>query len=149
MTGDTPPPSYAFEGHAVVENLEAIHRLIAQAGADHPEIPEADLMMFETAVTEIAGNVIEHGEPPGQVDFMLAVQVGPDRLVATLRDTGAEFDPDLSADMPDPDTMLEGGRGVPISRAVLDELEFRREDGCNIWWMVRNVTFLKDQNSAT
>lgn len=58
-----------------------------------------------------------------------------DRLEACLRDSGEEYDGDLSAVMPG--ELAESGRGFALAEAALDELRYHREDSCNVWTMVR------------
>jgi serine/threonine-protein kinase RsbW len=60
VTGD-----YLLEGLAVPESLNLLHDLLERVGREHPDLDAGDLMMFETAVIEVAGNVVEHGRPPG------------------------------------------------------------------------------------
>ncbi|MFC4616818.1 hypothetical protein ACFO3K_18975 [Cellulomonas algicola] len=63
MTGE--PREYVLEGFAVPEELSHVSDLLELAGAEHPEVDPTDLMLFETAVVEIANNVVEHGKPHG------------------------------------------------------------------------------------
>jgi serine/threonine-protein kinase RsbW len=127
--------AYALDGLAVPEELDRLHELLEQVAADHPALPAGEVMMLETAVMEIAGNVIEHGRPPGTVRWHFAVEVGP-TLVATLRDSGEEYAVDLAAEMPD--VLAEDGRGLPLSRLALDELRYDRDGDANVWTMVRH-----------
>jgi hypothetical protein len=48
-------------------------------------------MMFETAVIEVAGNVVEHRRPPGHVTWAFRLSVLGDRLEARLSDSGEEY----------------------------------------------------------
>ena len=50
--------------------------------SEHPDLDAGDLMMFETAVIEVAGNVVEHGRRPGSVTWAFRLSVLPDRLEA-------------------------------------------------------------------
>ena len=43
--------------------------LLEAVGREHPDLDRGALMLFETAVIEVAGNVVEHGRPPGQVQW--------------------------------------------------------------------------------
>lgn len=119
--------------------LEQIQQLIAQARSDHPGLPASDLIRFETAVIEVAENVVRHGQPLGQIHIDFTLVIGSDRIAATLCDTGDEFTPDLAAEMPDPDLLVESGRGLPLARKLLHELDYQREDNRNIWTMARDV----------
>ncbi|WP_052437035.1 ATP-binding protein [Georgenia sp. SUBG003] len=92
-------------------------------------------MMFETAVIEVAGNVVEHGRPEGRVVYRFRLAVLPDRVVARL-EAGQEVDGDPGAPgLPDP--LAEQGRGLALTRAVLDEFSYERLDGTNVWHLVR------------
>ena len=133
MAGD-----HALTGLAVPEGLDQLHDLLERVGAAHPEVSPADLMLFETAVIEIAGNVVEHGRPPGGVHWTFAIDVEPDRITAQLHDDGQAFHEAgtlAHAEMPDADA--EAGRGFALASQVLDELSYERRDGANHWSMVR------------
>ena len=125
---------YELRGRAVLESLEGLHALLERAGSDHPEVA-SDLMLFETAVIEIVGNVVEHGRPPGEVDYVFRLTVEPDRLDGVLSDSGAPLPESRTSIMPNP--WEENGRGLALARSVLDELTYRHEDGQNLWRMTR------------
>lgn len=127
---------YTLSGLAVPEGLESLHDLLARAALDHPSLPSGDVMMLETAVMEIAGNVIEHGKPSGAVAWNFTLEVGPP-LRATLADSGEEYVETWTGEMPD--ELAESGRGLALADAVLDQLLYERRDTINVWTMVRNV----------
>ncbi len=131
MTGD-----YVLEGLAVPQTLDALHDLLERVGAEHPELAAADLMLFETAVIEVAGNVVEHGRPPGEVRWTFRLEVRPDGLQARLSDGGAEY-PGGTWGTEMPDAMDEDGRGLALATAVLDSLTYERTADANHWTMVR------------
>jgi serine/threonine-protein kinase RsbW len=127
---------YTLDGLAVPESLGLLHDLLEKVAEDHPGLSPNDLLLFETAVIEIAGNVVEHGRPPGEVRYTFTLAVLPDRLEAVLTDTGEEVpDPD-GADLM-PDGWDETGRGLPLARAALDELSYARGDDGNLWRMTK------------
>ena len=133
MTGD-----YLLEGLAVPETLNLLHDLLERVGQEHPEIDGGDLMMFETAVIEVAGNVVEHGRPSGHVTWAFRLSVLPDRLEAQLSDSGEEYPGGAwGTDMPD--AMEEDGRGLALATAVLDSLVYERAGDVNEWSMVRRL----------
>ena len=137
MTGDL----YELGGLAVPGDLEQLHDLLEQASAEHPHVPAADVMMFETAVMELANNVVEHGRPAGQVRWQFSLRVLPDALTARLSDSGEEYPGWHTTGVPEmPGEMAESGRGLALASAVLDELDYRREDGVNVWLMRRTLT---------
>lgn len=133
MTGD-----YLLDGLAVPDSLNLLHELLEQVGSEHPELTASDLMLFETAVIEVAGNVVEHGKPPGEVSWRFRLAVRADRLEGTLSDSGEEYPGGAwGTDMPD--TMEEDGRGLALATAVLDSLVYERAGNVNEWTMVRRL----------
>jgi serine/threonine-protein kinase RsbW len=132
VTGD-----YVLEGLAVPESLNLLQDLLERVGRDHPGLGAGDLMMFETAVIEVAGNVVEHGRPRGRVTWAFRLSVLPDRLEAQLSDSGEEYPGGTwGTSMPD-DLLQENGRGLALATAVLDSLDYRRSRGANHWTMLR------------
>ncbi|KAE8764938.1 ATP-binding protein [Georgenia thermotolerans] len=129
---------YLLEGLAVPESLSDLHDLLERVAADHPDVDPGDLMMFETAVIEVAGNVVEHGRPHGKVLYTFRLRVLPDRVEARLREASQAVAPDVvAAEMPDP--LAEDGRGLALSRAMLDELRYERIGDANVWTLVRRL----------
>jgi len=132
---------YALRGLAVPESLNRLQDLLDQVRREHPELDETDVSMFETAIVEIHGNVVEHGHPPGQVIYAFELEVSSDRLVGILADTGVAA-PDLSGMDELPDEMAESGRGLWLAKATLDDLQYARAGDRNTWKLVRNRTDL-------
>lgn len=139
MTGDDAPgcKEYVLEGFAVPDQLDAVHTLLAQAADEHPSLDPTDVMLFETAIIEIANNVVEYGRPEGEVRWKFTIRVRENEIEAELDDTGQMFTPAQGKAMPGADA--EGGRGLPIAEALLDRIEFRRMDDTNHWRMVRRL----------
>lgn len=133
-----PGDHYELSGLSVPADLERLHQLLERASVEHPHVPSSDVMMFETAVMELANNVVEHGRPTGRVVWQFRFDVRADALEAQLSDNGVEYegwDPEASHEMPGP--LAESGRGLALAEAVLDELGYRRTDGVNVWTMLR------------
>jgi serine/threonine-protein kinase RsbW len=129
MTGD-----YRVDTLALPETLGLVHELLDRVRAEHPDVAPADLTLMETAVIEIATNVVEHGRAPGTIHYSFTLEVRPDRLLGRLRDAGP---PLPESERPMPDTDSEDGRGLAIARVALDDLGYRRVDGHNEWTMLR------------
>lgn len=93
---------------------------------------------LETALVEVAANVIEHtrrSDPHEGRRFVLDLTAHDTELVAVLSDNGMPVDIDLSAvTMADPED--EGGRGLALAIAALDRLEHHHEGGRNVWVLV-------------
>lgn len=128
---------FTIEGWAVPDGLEDLHDLVEGARTAHPEVEADAFMMMETAVIEIAGNVVEHGLPPGQVWWSFTLRVRPEHVEGVLADDGQQYEGDLSSVMPDP--LAESGRGIALARAALDQLHYAHTGGKNVWTMRRDL----------
>ncbi len=117
------------------ECIERVHQLLDELFADVGDMREEDRIGFETAVAEIAANVVEHAGGP-QVALNLRVRVFPDRLEALFVDTGAAPTVDMT-DLPVSSPLAERGRGLSLARWMVDEVVYERLDEQNVWRIVR------------
>lgn len=136
MGGDS--GGYRLDGFAVPAELDRVHRLLEIAAADHPEVDATDLMLFETAVIEIANNVVEHGRPHGEVSWRFLLTIDAREMRADLYDSAQEVAVDLHAVMPEADA--ESGRGLSLANALLDEISVERTGSGNHWRLVRHLS---------
>jgi anti-sigma regulatory factor (Ser/Thr protein kinase) len=133
---------------ALDEFHAALDRFWAAAARSSPPTPEeAWRHEFATAVIEIGTNIVSHSRSaersPALVVFRLRLYA--DRVEACLLDRGIPFvePPDhgsgwsgLAVD--DVASLPEGGYGLPIARAALDGLRYRRSfHGTNFWHLVK------------
>ena len=127
-----------YELHACAgpDFLEEVHCFLERVWATSPDVSGIDRMMFETAVIEIAANIIEHGSPGAGPQCELTIEVYPDRLDAHFSDDGiiALVNVDTAAM---PDALAEGGRGLAIAKAALDGLTYERRNNTNFWTLNR------------
>jgi serine/threonine-protein kinase RsbW len=132
-----------FEFHAsfadLDEGLAVLHssmdRLRATLGRDRDDM---SLLLFETALGEIGGNVLTHGRPAGterSVDYSLRCDHG--LVEASLVDFGAPVHEHLGRDMPEHES--ESGRGLAMARSLLDELGYERDGELNRWRLVKRL----------
>lgn len=114
---------------------QVVEEFAREAGFD----PQ-DSHAITLAVGEAAGNVMKHSYQ-GRTDrtFSVACNLEPDGVEVTIRDTGEPFDPSCKPVLA-PDEIRPGGRGLFLMRAIMDEIEYQRENGSN--W-VRMKKFLK------
>ena len=87
-------------------------------------------------VEELGTNVVNYAYADGdEHEFSISVTSGDRALTLEVVDGGRPFDPLEEAPAPDLDASLEdrpiGGLGVYLVRTIMDELRYRREDGCN------------------
>jgi serine/threonine-protein kinase RsbW len=117
------------------DDLDSVHDFLEQVLAEEAaHISDEDRMAFETALIELAGNVIQHadGEDEDGTVCLLTVSVVGGRLRAELTDS-AEAGTVRLVGRSMPDELDESGRGIPFIQALVDSLEYRREGSRNIW----------------
>ncbi|MFT4513738.1 MAG: serine/threonine-protein kinase RsbW [Planctomycetota bacterium] len=100
------------------------------------EDPEGTRYNILLALQEMVTNVLRHGyqldeEKPVEVVFELT----DDQLQVELRDQGPSFDP-LAYDGGESEFEMGmptevGGFGIRIARMVMDDVQYRRDDGWN------------------
>ncbi len=129
----TVPGTLAYRAVAVRAVAEACRLITAPPPADGPASIDAgggfDLHVpfdaeFVSAFAEIFNNIAIHAyQRRGGGDVDLAITIDGDTLIVEARDHGAAFD--LSkVSGPDLDALPEGGMGIHIARALLDEISY-------------------------
>lgn len=106
----------------------ALSGLLRRRG--YSEDAVADLKL---ALTEACSNSVRHAYDHDDGQVHLAFTVASDRVTIEIRDEGAGFHED-DIDCPEcqgiPEIRLsEGGMGISIIRAVVDNFDLRRPDG--------------------
>lgn len=125
------------EGLADTDWLERVHDGCDRLWTQGPQVPDPDRFRFESAVIELATNVIRHSRPhgPGPVRTELVLHSQPSQLSAALSDDGAPVRVDLD---PEPvDDLAESGRGIRLVLRAVDSLSLAREQGRNVWRIAR------------
>lgn len=126
------------------ECFDAVSDELGRLWTDAPQVDATDRMLFETALIEIVGNLVEHARTPlgDPVDLDLQLAVDPATVRARLQDNGVwppmEATDMAGAGMPE-DELAEGGRGLAMATALAEIKHIRIEDG-NIWTVVRTRT---------
>jgi serine/threonine-protein kinase RsbW len=118
--------------------FDVVQDALVELWTDAEDVGPTDRMLFETALIEIVGNLVEHARQPdgGPVDVHMQLLVHPDRIEATMRDNGVPSSVEsTTADMPD--EFAEGGRGLALASAVADLAHVREDDG-NTWTIIRH-----------
>ena len=130
------PPACELTVSARPEGIEAIHDLVQSLWLQGPTISATDRMRFETAVIEVASNIVKHataGAPgPEEVTIELMLMAEPDRVTARFCDDGSAAEVDLALTQM-PDTTAEFGRGIALAQVLVDDLTYERSVCSNIW----------------
>jgi serine/threonine-protein kinase RsbW len=97
-------------------------RLALSGLARSSPIPDELLADLKLAVTEACGNVVRHAYPDAEGDVVVSYAVDGDRLVVTIEDQGVGIERDGWDGATSSVTQHDGGMGMAIMRAVVDDL---------------------------
>lgn len=105
------------------EYLPHLRRIIsclaASVGMGSQEVQDAKL-----AFNEACSNAIRHGSPQGENNFINIRFITNSQWIMTeITDEGAGFDPST---LPPKDTSTPGGLGIPLMKALTDNVEFEK-----------------------
>jgi anti-sigma regulatory factor (Ser/Thr protein kinase) len=112
-------------------------------GAEH-ELPADVLFKLNVSLDEVLTNIISYGyddEDEHQID--IRVTLDREAIAVRVEDDGRAYNPletpapDLAADI---DERPIGGLGVHIVRSMMDALEYRRENGRNVFTMRKRLS---------
>jgi anti-sigma regulatory factor (Ser/Thr protein kinase) len=93
------------------------------------------LARLELAMEEILVNIIHYAYPESSGDIALSFSGNEDGTVIEVRDRGVPFNP---LDLPDPNLQASvedrpiGGLGIYFARKIADNMEYLREEDCNV-----------------
>ena len=126
--------------------IDAVARCIefAAAQARDAGFSLARVREVELVVEEVVANICRYsyGDQPGSVEFCCR-RLDGEQLALEFIDHGRPFDmlalpaPDLSVDLDQRDI---GGLGVPMLRALVDQVTYRREGARNILCVIVHAT---------
>lgn len=111
-----------------------------------PYIPEDDGIQFKIrlSVEEVVENVVRYAYSDGSGWLEAGVELEGDGLMLAIeiKDAGVPFNP-LDAGEPDLDASLEdrkiGGLGIFLTKQMMDSVEYRFSDGCNVLTMKKKL----------
>ncbi len=106
-----------------------ILRRVAESLLRGLDVPEQSIDDVTVALSEACGNVIRHAV--GTHEYGVRLSVDDDHCSIEVCDLGEGFDPAELATPPeglDDRGRAEEGRGLPLLEALMDDLEFVRED---------------------
>lgn len=130
--------SHALVLVAPPDTIGRVHELLERMWADAPHISAIDRMSFETALIEVAANVIQHANHGNPVECTVAVDATGGSISATLIDTGEQAGLELST-VEMPEGAVESGRGLAIVKALVDEISYDSDGTVNCWRLTRRL----------
>lgn len=115
------------------DTIDDVHDLLDRLWAAEPTISNDDRMRFETALIELASNVIQHAAPDTGVDWMVNVGCDASLLTAQLVDSAPAVSLGSAGPRPMPDELAEDGRGLAFVRLLVDSATFANTTAGNEW----------------
>lgn len=118
---------------ATLGEIDRAREFLRQSVADF-SLNEEEFFKLELALVEICVNVIRYAyaDEPGEITLSLWTIPG---VCLEIRDAGRPFDPRL-VPAPDLEGLLSsdrrGGLGVYLARSLVDDFDYRREEGENV-----------------
>jgi serine/threonine-protein kinase RsbW len=130
MTGET----VELEIPARAEFVALARLVVSAMASSDTELPDERIDDLKIAVSEACTNAIEaHGAIDTVERVLVRCRAHHDRLEVDVEDRGEGFDPSTLPDHPpvtDPDRLkFERGLGIPLIRALVDEVDFSSSDG--------------------
>ena len=130
--------AHTLETRAAPSCLDEVHALFEELWLDVPDVAATDRMAFQTAVAEVAANIVEHAAKGRDVSLRLVLEAGEEQVEAHLEDGGYPYDDAAdAAEAGAGDELAEHGRGLVIARALTDELVYQRDGALNRWYLTR------------
>jgi serine/threonine-protein kinase RsbW len=122
--------------HTPPDDPDAVYAALASLWHERADVDEMDRMMFDTALVELVSNVIQHAMSTTTVMCRLHIAAGDDELSAVLVDTGEPPDIDIGPRAM-PDEFAESGRGLAFIQALVDDFQYERSEGRNVWTITK------------
>lgn len=98
--------------------------------------------MIHLVVEEIVVNIVDYAYPEGNGYLVVCINSDGKELTIEFRDHGIPFNP-LEQSKPDLDIPLEersiGGLGIFLTKEMMDNVEYRYEQGENILIIKKNL----------
>lgn len=122
------------------DDINSVHSILETIWSDNNWVGEVDRMSFDTALVELASNVIKHISAEQNLSCLVTVKISPDRIEAIFVDTGKLVNIELKNHLSIPDEFSESGRGMPLINALVDQFIYTRSGKLNQWKIVRELT---------
>jgi len=130
------PTDYQMVIRSPPNTVNDAHDFLESVWLQRPDIDDREQMTVATIVSELVTNIIQHN-PRREVLCELTLRIEPGRLIIETFDTGEQTSAGAwDAEMPGDEA--ERGRGLPLISLLADSVEYRRQDGRNLWRISRS-----------
>jgi serine/threonine-protein kinase RsbW len=118
--------------HSPPDDLDTVQDYIQRVWSTAPGVDEMDKLKFETALVELAANIISHANGGHGVEGNLSITIDDERIRGLITDSSGASEVELGRRAM-PDEMAESGRGIAFIQRLVDVLHYERRDGENLW----------------
>ena len=123
-----------------LDEMERLASAVEDFGRDD-DWPADLTYQVNLALEELWLNVVNHGHDSGLHEVEIELTSEAEALTIEITDDGKPFDPLQDAPKPSVNAPLDdrpiGGLGVYLVRTLMDEMEYKREDGKNRLTLVK------------
>lgn len=121
------------------DDINTVHNFIENVWESNPELDAMDRLRFETALIELAANVIQHGGKGGSIVATVSLSIDDDVIRGQIVDQSEAGAVELGLrEMPD--EYAESGRGIAFIQRLVDVLHYERNGGDNLWMIEKRRT---------
>ena len=135
-------PAAQLTLNAEIEEFERL-RTWLQGIALKLKLPEKTICQLMIAADEVFTNIAEYAYPGTSGPVTVSAEQNGSQLKLTFSDSGRAFDP-LENSEPDITLPLEkrqiGGLGIFVVKKLMDGVEYRRENNCNILILTKQIS---------
>ncbi|WP_166788320.1 MULTISPECIES: ATP-binding protein [Cryobacterium] len=118
------------------DDIDTVQDFVQRVLEPHSDIVDIDRFAFETALVELASNVIQHAAAGTGITCVLSIHADDHELSARISDTGTAGAVTLSGPVL-PDDLAESGRGLALIQMLVDSVHFERVGDRNVWTISR------------
>ena len=117
-----------------LDYLAVVRLVVAATASLDTALPDSRLDDLRLAVTEACSNAMKAHRPEAADEpIVVTCEADEEHFAVAIRDRGEGFDPDALAGLPEPTDpsrlQHESGLGIPLIRALTDDVTFRQVTG--------------------
>lgn len=121
---------------AVISNISVVSDFVNEF-LENDGCPLKTIMKIDIVIDEIFGNICKYAyeNKCGKVEIIVGIDEDSNYVSLTFKDSGIKFDP-LEHKRPDVSLSAEereiGGLGIFIVEKIMDEIDYKYQDGKNV-----------------